>query len=317
MSQILPFVINPGVGLDHATAYWYVTMCRLAYLRDDAMTQTAVQAAGGTGFIRQATGAPLVPHSLVCFFPGARAVVIVEGTTAWQQWLLHAMGSIQGPVPPWTGTVNTYFVNAVHAIWNATRPVLEGLGILELAVGGHSFGGAVCVLLEQLVAGAPGYLLDGLVTAGSPRVGSLLFAIAQTRPHLRLTNSQDPVPYLPPSTNSFLDAALSLAVPVNVGAYRHSGERYNLWPDGSSNQPAETPSWIEGYDYLVNVVSTGDSWFSAHNPSEYGRRLREAIPVRWLVESPAWPNLHVLDQVNAVLSGADPWPLSPPVCFSL
>ena len=96
---------------------------------------------------------------------------------------------------PWgyPGKVHRGFLRASEDVWD---DVLEVLPVNDpIYIGGHSFGGAVAVLVAARLAQI-GRKVE-VVTFGCPKVGSKRFTRAVKVPILRVVNWPDPVTWLP------------------------------------------------------------------------------------------------------------------------
>ncbi|MDN9032438.1 lipase family protein, partial [Enterobacter hormaechei] len=115
----------------------------------------------------------------------------------------------------------------------------------KLVITGHSLGGAVALLIAELLRHRSGFTYDiVLYTYGSPRVGDKTF-VENARPlvHHRMVNQNDPVPSVPAAWmktswrmsgagvllmlfNPAIGGAVMLLSPVNIVGepYTHHGK---------------------------------------------------------------------------------------------
>ncbi len=143
-----------------------------------------------------------------------------------------------------------------YGAFQATKPFIERYlnafytGEQTLVVCGHSLGGAIALLLAEWLRRKPTQPKVLLYTFGAPRAGDAAFVkAAQSLPHHRIVNHNDPVPALPlpwmdaewklslPGaallhSSPVIGIALLLAGIVNLqgDAYEHHGEQWHFMP---------------------------------------------------------------------------------------
>lgn len=293
---INPHIVQPAAGLHRLQAYWFVSVCRAVYFRDVSRGQALHNLIGPAIGIRVQVPGLLVPAAEVWRYGGAFAVVVIEGTTEWQQYIVQASGSplVTGPI--WPGRVGTFWALASLLLYPDLVQVLEQLGLQLCSVCGHSMGGALAQLLAHALDARPGIDVAGVYTLASPRVGDGTYAAGNALPQVRLTQRGDPVPLLPPSLNQPLDLTLLDLFPMPPTSYRHWGTRYHLDVDGAVYLPDEQSTWTEAGLALQVVVSGDQSWYTGHSSEEYARRLRLGIPQTLGQPHPDYPGVEIIDQ---------------------
>lgn len=296
MPNILPFNLDPAsTGLDRFTGYWFASCCHAAYFAT-ASTKLALYAlAGGTNVISVRVPGQSIPEADIAFFPGGRAVVTIQGTRFFLEFLNQVAGAQLVQASPWPGHVGQYWTAVTQALWDEVRPILVENSITSIALAGHSQGGGICQLIPNLASQTPGLGIANLFSIGAPRTGSVLYAEVQGSRYLRLTNAGDPVPSFPPSVSTPLNRFLWLIPPVDTLSFLHWGTRFHLFANGSAAAPAELPSWIEGFSLLADTALNSSGWFNNHFVEQYARRLRLGIPGGIGEANPDYPGLQTLD----------------------
>ena len=138
-----------------------------------------------------------------------------------------------------------------------------------ILVCGHSLGGAIALLLAEWLQRLPNSPDVQLYTYGSPRTGNRTFAqAAQSLPHHRLVNHNDPIPSVPAT---WMDAEWKMALPgsamliASIGnpmigtvlllggllnlrgdPYQHHGEQRHFMPRKSGLTAASPVLWQPG-----------------------------------------------------------------------
>lgn len=299
MALIDPFGLDPDNPVNRLILYWYATVNRVIYQDDNALTFQVMDLAGGTLVTGTLGFPPLIPRVEVWSIPADKRFVVIRGTTQWQEYLFEVMGSFLVSAPPWDGTVNQYFRQLADTIRAQFAPYL----LPAWALTGHSLGGAVGALVSRYGATPETRVL---VDFGSPRSGDGVYSSHQVRPDLRwrITNEGDPVPLIPPSTNTLLDELPAiLPIPVPPVYYRHWGRRIHLFQDGTFTLPVELSTSAEVALAIIQAVRLGTNWYIGHDTAEYARRLRSQIPVAFRIgPDPDFPGLYELDQINFALN---------------
>lgn len=300
MSAVAPLVVSPTPDANLASAYWRCLCMAAAYVDNPLPPLVALTAPfGGLGVVQLNFPSFLPNRVFVLRFAGG-AIVITIGTTNPGQFVSQAVGAIFQANPHGPGQVNSYDLISANVIAPAVALALTPINPATVIYQGHSLGGAVSQLLAQYPSVWP---VGGVFSAGQPRVGDSIWAEAYNLVTERWTTTGDPVPCVPPSANSLIDRTLQVAWPFAPHSYRHAGRRFHVTTDGEISEPEEVPSWIEGTDYLVNVVLGATGWYGAHASANYAARVRQAIPVPWLTGDPAWPMLTLLDTLAIPLLG--------------
>lgn len=301
------FDVRPDGPLDRLQAYWYATLCRVAYLPDPQQELAALaDMAGGSLFGFFPSTDPLVRGLAVLSFPGARGVVCIVGTNQAVEYLAQAAGSVLTQANPWPGSVGFFWQRVARETWHEAIELIVPLG--GWIATGHSMGGGVAAMMPFLATPSPLAIVD----FGSVRTGDAGHAAAQTTPRLRITNQGDPVPLLPLSTNTFLDQTpiilqeiffpFNVPIPYPPLYYRHWGSRVHLWLEGDSSRPVETWTPSEVLQLASFPVNQGID--ANHRMAEYARRLRAGIPVSFPAQAADvdYPEVENLDHINNILN---------------
>lgn len=295
MPPLAPDQITPAAGLDRYQAYWFSAVARAVYERDTSAGLPLHELIGAPSGVRFNVPGLFVPVAECWEYGGDFGVIVIEGTTVWQQYVLQAQGSLLISRPEWDGRVSAYWATLALSLIEEIQPWLADRGIARVTVCGHSMGGA----LAQLVAGGldelPGVEVLGVVTLASPRVGDGTYAAGQVLPQVRLTNRGDPVPLLPPSLNQPMDLTLLDLWPMAPTSYRHWGTRFHLDVDGAAYMPDEQSTWTDAGIALQIVVSGDTTWYDGHNTEQYARRLRIGIPHALGAPSADFPGIDQVD----------------------
>lgn len=227
----------------------------------------------------QENDATLMPGYIVADNPDW-AMVIVSGTTNFNQYMQQALGSL-APGGRGTPAGNTYATSNVYedagrVIANRVRQFIDfGKKVLVI---GHSYGGcAAHVATAKLGDSADEYQIY-LATFGAPRSGDLRLHDIVSRVAegvANVINDGDPVPRFPIWTSSALAAAFPLA-PFNVwGYWSNNPNRLGLRIDGtmyanpSSYITTDLAVWILARFFAGGFVFA----FGDHDTGEYKRRL--------------------------------------------
>jgi len=205
-------------------AWWLAEHALLAYERS-AKVAAVLGAAGyrcalardraSSGFAFAAIGAD---HGILSF----RGTEALTPGDSWRKlasvardWWIDAR--VRRVADPLGGQVHAGFRHALDAIWPQLRAVLDQAPLWWCS--GHSLGGALAALAAARVRDS-GSGLGGVITFGQPRVGDDDYALRLAAlPLLRVVNSCDLVPELPPEALGYRHA----------GALRHldAGRRQN------------------------------------------------------------------------------------------
>jgi pimeloyl-ACP methyl ester carboxylesterase len=296
MPEISVWSQNPAQsGLDRFTCYFIATVEAVAYSDESPWKNTLYGLIGGTAWHRLALPGLPSPHAEVALFPGGRALVTIEGTRTPGEFVRQALGSFLVPLVVLPGRVSQYWFLAMSQIVAQLLTFLPDHGITEIAVNGHSQGGAIAQLLPAWLTYRGGATTLNIFTAAATRSADNFFAAAQTLPYTRLSAAGDPVPQLPPSADPILDAETWLLLPYSFSGYRHFGTHFHLFADGSFLMPPDQSTWNQGGADLREYATSNTGWFGAHDISEYARRLRVGIPVPIGAADPNYPGLQTLD----------------------
>jgi len=269
---------------DIATCRDLANLAQTLFLQytNNAAAQAFFQAQYGPGFnwvFGQENGPGVIPG----FTIGVSidwAVVIISGTTNFQQYATQGLGQI-GPSPFFTPndngyrTSNVYQNSANFVLATILANVPAGLPVLVI---GHSYGGALAMIVGLNLKDAPNSRQVTVATFGSPKTGDLFFSnLASTLLDavISVVNDGDPVPRIPPRVPPWLQS-LFPGLPYNAWSvwqdnpYRQ-GLMVNgvLYPNPGSFLDAVTSIYIFGQLALNNPLGP----FEPHSPAEYARRL--------------------------------------------
>lgn len=134
---------------------------------------------------------------------GATAVVWITGTTNFQQLVVQAFYFATGPINQGLYSASALYEAAANAI--AAEINAAGAGTAtRIVLAGHSYGGAVAmVLAAKMLIANPGRRVE-LLTVGAPAPGDkrlvdLIDALRQTH----YADERDPIPFMPPRGLTF------------------------------------------------------------------------------------------------------------------
>lgn len=306
-----PFAVPAAlVATQRLTAYWACTAAAAAYLNDSEVARQLHLDAGAEEFTRVDLATPFVPVADVSIWPGNKAVVVIRGTSNYQQMVIQIGGTPLVTRPPWPGLVGNAHSALAVLTWPEVRGWLETFLVEEVALVGHSLGGAVAMLMCQQSIEDGTAIPLACWTLGAPRVGNGAYAVTQTTPAWRLTNHGDPVWALPPSPQPGLDTTLwILPVPV-LTSYQHWGRRGHLFEGGGVvYPPGDLPTLTAPAEILWSLATGSQTWFADHDPEEYARRLRigmlegDAVPADVAQIDEAW---EVIEEPDILEQWFDP-----------
>jgi Lipase (class 3) len=291
--------------LDRFTSYWYATLCRVCYT-GVALDQLFVAGlANLTTRVNVNVQAYATPEANIFLQADNSAVLIINGTTQWQQYLEASAGTEFMSPSPYGGNVNSFFAQCWRLLGFGVKPRLLTLLPPRLAICGHSLGGAIATLATRELEVI--YPVFRVWSIASPRVGDATFAAGWTRAYARIQNQGDIVPLLPPNVNVLLNNTFFPRYSQVPTAYRHVVDRFLMEEDGSASVSADFSSWREGSNAGLIGAAATTATEAAHDTPEYARRLRIGIPVPFDTAAPAWPGLQALDHLNLRLNRFVPW----------
>lgn len=143
-----------------------------------------------------------VPAGIIASI-GDTVVLWLTGTTNFQQLAAQAFYFGFGPIDQ--GRYSTSGIDETAALFVADQLNAAGLGAAgRIVLTGHSFGGAVAMVLAAKMLAADSNRLVELLTLGAPSPGDqrLIDLIAPLF-QVHYANEQDPIPYLPPRGLTF------------------------------------------------------------------------------------------------------------------
>jgi triacylglycerol lipase len=256
----------PPTPLDFALALQYAQRANLAYEQDELIRKD------GTASSRISISSPLSS--------GIKAYVEVDDAKRLQWIVVRGTSSlinIQSDVD-YNKVVDSRLQIPLHKgfadpavqVYQFAKPLLK-TGY-ETRVTGHSYGGAVAVIVLMLLK-EDGVTLGQAMTFGQPKVtnrdGVRKY---RTLPLLRFVNDKDPVPSLPP---------LELFAVLDEGPYQHlgpevvleEGSNYRYYPE----HQAEVLSVLSFWNNLKNI-SIQD--LPEHFMSTYLRRIGQKVSAK-------------------------------------
>jgi hypothetical protein len=208
-------------------------------------------------------------------------VVIISGSTNFQQFALQGMNSLDMPNQfcidgTAFGTSALYYDTMREIVRNVQLFATPNKPILLI---GHSYGGALCNVMKAYLRGGAQIDRIDMATFGAPRAGdSRLRRILEqgTGNFVNVINTDDPVPRLPPrDVPLLLQRLIPIApwgrwqnwyIPANRAGLRGNG---SMFPRPIDFISTGTLAAIVGNIVLGRPVAG----FNAHLPSEYSRRL--------------------------------------------
>jgi len=265
---------------DRATWAVLAQLIDLGYDNPAAAVTYAGQLTGGTATV-VGEDSDWMPRTFYAT-NGRWNLVFLPGTTSELQLALQALSAGLGPVQ--LGDVRVLLIH-----WQAAQVALDRLIALGLdpslptLFAGHSYGGAMALLLAHRLSAVPGRTIH-LVTFGMPKPGDEQsgLAFAQLR-GVHLVNAGDPVPDLPPDT-AILSAVPFAVPPPFLGSWPQWAPvpsfRVRLEVSGRavySQDPAA--GWLDYFGLMAEAIA-GDplSLVDAHGIKQYLLRLETSPP---------------------------------------
>lgn len=162
---------------------------------------------------------PLVSAGVIAII-GTTAVIWLTGTTNFQQLALQAFYFGFGPINQ--GFYSTSAIDEAAAVAIAGQMALAGVDPLgRIVFAGHSFGGAVCMVLAAKMRVANPTCNVELLSFGAPKPGDQrLIDLTTALLQVHYADERDPIPYMPPrgvtfaALVPFLGPVLSLFWPM-------------------------------------------------------------------------------------------------------
>lgn len=264
--------------------YAYCTMLRLLYARDEQLWQYFEQGVGDVTATGRFNADGVYPVSWVIITGSTGTLVLIEGTTNWQQRITQAVLLAQEPHVDFPGQVNEFDLDRYLEL----RPLMDQVFAFDLppriTLIGHSLGGSLAQLLAHRLRRTHPEKLEGCITFGSKKVGDWDY-VAGTRFNLfHVFNEGDPVPVVtPPNVAVFpapftLDDGVRRFRPVDMRVYRHAGFWGWLAENGDMTimRDWEVLGFGTPLEESIRMPISRDPGF-AHNMTEYARRLRTRL----------------------------------------
>jgi pimeloyl-ACP methyl ester carboxylesterase len=236
-------------------------------------------------------------------------IVVVEGTTSFQQLALQGLYSLQTPESFGVYGTNPFWQEGVLPIH--TLLASDGLqGNMRLMLVGHSYGAALSMLLAATYQHGNQLADLRLLTFGAPKPGDeSLRQVLNAVTSLTLANDDDIVTVLPPDRLTLAPVAIALATPLLYvwDGWIRPPNQIELFSDGTIN-----PNGFPTLDFptllaIANDVLTATELnpVRGHSMDEYllrlGRRCDGAV---WPVSTELTD--YIDDAFNMLLeTGAD------------
>lgn len=263
--------------LDCVFAFHSARIIALAY-EDLAAAAAAAQALLGAEATVHSFPQPnrLVPASIVATI-GNTTVLWLTGTTNYQQAALQAFYSGLGPRNQGVYSTTDLYEETSLAIAATVNGAGAGTSARFVLVG-HSYGGAVAMVLAAKMLLANANRPVELLTLGAPSAGDdRLIAILGATFARHYVNADDPVPYLPPQGVIFalLVPILGALIIAEWSQFDRPRQRVMITKDGHF-QNTTNEVYPDELIYTVGIlIAQGRTAprFIAHNAAKY----REAI----------------------------------------
>lgn len=282
-------IFNALCALDAPAAQAaYARMVELVYQEDFATLGNALNLlTGETPVTMNAGSGPIIPAWQFARFPSGPQLLLISGTTSYQQFALQAFTSLIGPAN--YGAYGTLFTwnNTASSVFELLKAFLADPD-KPLLIVGHSYGAAVASLMAARMRLANPTREICLLTFGCPKPGDTrLVDVLQSVRHLTLATDGDLICTLPPNALELFP--FSILLPPGLAALWSAFVRYpsylQIAADGSTITGA--PPFM---DYplllpLLAAVLAGDpiAPINVHDILEYRKRLKVRQP------TPAWP----------------------------
>ncbi|AZD29889.1 lipase family protein [Pseudomonas chlororaphis] len=200
-------------------------------------------------------------------------LIAVRGTNEKLADGLRDADALQVPFKEGVGQVHRGFYEAAQKVYDLTANYLDKFHTgQKLIICGHSLGGAITLLLSEMLRRQKKYRADiVLYTYGSPRAADATFVKgAADLMHYRMVNHNDPVPSVPGTwmntkasvygagaALTFVNVPLGLSVFVagitNLSGepYEHHGTLYHFFPVDLGGQEKSAILWEPGCDTIT------------------------------------------------------------------
>ena len=200
-------------------------------------------------------------------------LIAIRGTSEGVPDALRDADAFQVPFEEGEGAVHRGFYGAAKQAYEFATKYLDKFHAgQKILICGHSLGGAIALILSEMLRRRPGFTYDILLhTYGSPRAGDATFVkAAESLVHHRMVNHNDPVPSVPAPWMKvkpgdpmpgfgirFLQVPAQFAAyvtsMVNVGgeAYMHHGQLQHFMPVDFDDGEVSHILWAPGCETLA------------------------------------------------------------------
>lgn len=180
--------------------YGLCTLNRLCYYQLDALALDWARWAGATSYVLIPESATILSTAAVMFDEAGNTIIAFEGTRNIAQLVGEIVGSAQTEQIPNRGKAGNFWQWILAQRLPAINRAIASLpSRAPICVVGHSLGGAIGQLQAKAWDYANAYTITSLVTFGQPRTGDFEFENTTFVPRVRVVNTGDPVPYIPPN----------------------------------------------------------------------------------------------------------------------
>lgn len=242
--------------------YGLCTLTRLCYYQAQGYAQRWARWAGATDWTL-IPETPVICSSACVMTDGTgQAIVAWEGTRNIQQIVGNFVASAQTEQIPLRGNAHNFFqwvnLERLPAIAVALGSIPPGG---NLCLTGHSLGGACANLQGKRWSYDSAYAINSCVTFGQPRTGDRTWEDTIFFPRVRVVNTNDPVPSVPPNTvvaNAILGG---LTLGNFTYQYEFLGSQFKLTPPTLTTEGTQ-PTTLQSSQALAAAMLDG-SIFSA------------------------------------------------------
>ncbi|WP_229775604.1 lipase family protein [Pseudomonas laurentiana] len=217
-------------------------------------------------------------------------LIAIRGTSEMPWDALRDVDALQVPFEEGEGKVHRGFYQAAQVVLGFVLNYLEKFYAGQrLMICGHSLGGAIALLVSEMLRRKPDGYSISLYTYGAPRAGDATFVKgAEALKHYRMVNHNDPVPSVPgtwlntkPSVYGSGVAMTFANVPVGLSVfvagisnwggepYAHHGLLWHFFPVQFDTHEQSSILWSPGCDTV-----------SQHAACSLALRQRNGLPER-------------------------------------